>query len=343
MSDPWNDLLGSVTEPFTDFFQRLPAEQQALIEQNSDIRTREAGQVLIRQDESADSSFVIEKGTVEVSVEIPDAKVSPPLTYLGKGDFVGDIGVLTGSMRTATVKAVSEVTYRQFSDTQFKILLLEVPGLAAFLARRLARQVTHTTSGVSYNSSCMDLSGKLPEFDLISVFYTVCSGGGTGELRVLSEQKDNIGHFFFNDGQISKARFRHLNGPEACRQMFAEGEMRGAFSYRKQAEPSAPFPDEASMHLSIEDLLMDGALMRDIYDHLPEWLKNLEGAIRFSYMPNDFESEEVRNNAATIFESCGNSTEPMGLSDAWVMTGLSYVPFAQAIQALEDLDALQRV
>lgn len=342
MSDYWDELLGLVTEPFTDFFERLPAEQQALIEQNSDIRKREAGQILIRQDESADFAFVIEQGTVEISLDIPDTKYSPPLTCLAKGDFVGDIGVLTGSMRTATVKAVSEVTFRQFSDAKFKQLMLEVPGLAAFVARRLARQVTHTTAGVSYNSSCMDLSGKLPEFDLISVFYTVCSGGGTGELRVLSEQKDNIGTFFFSEGQIAKARFRHLHGGEACKQVFAEGELTGAFSFKKQPQPSAVFMDEASIQMSIDDLLMDGALMRDIYDHLPDWLKNLEGTIQFSYMPNDFESEEVRENAAAIFESCGSGTEPMSISDAWVMTSLSYVPFAQAIQALEGLDALKR-
>ncbi len=329
-----------MTDRFSDFFERLDPEFQTLIEQNSDIRKRESGQILIRQDESSDTVFVIEQGTVEVSVDIPDAKISPPLTYLGKGDFVGEIGVLTDAMRTATIKAASEVTFRQFSDSKFKMLLIQVPGLAAFVARRLARQVTHTTASVAYNSACMDLSGKLPEFDLISVFYTVCSGGGTGELRVLSEQKDNIGMFFFRDGQIEKARFRHLNGPEACRQMFAEGELVGAFSYRKQEESSAPFPAEANMQLSIDDLLMDGALMRDMYEGLPDWLKNLEGKIQFSYMPNDFESDEARENAAIIFESCG--TQPMGVADAWVMTGLSHVPFAQGIQALEALDALQR-
>lgn len=340
MSDNWDELLGPATERFTDFFERLPAEGRALIEQNSDIRKREAGQILIHQDESSDTAFVIEQGTVEVSVDIPDMKVSPPLTYLGKGDFVGEIGVLTDSMRTATIKAASEVTFRQFSESKFKMLMLQVPGLAAFVARRLARQVTHTTASVSYNSACMDLSGKLPEFDLISVFYTVCSGGGTGELRVLSDRKDNIGMFFFNDGQISKARFRHLNGPEACRQMFAEGELVGAFSYRKQAESSAPFPAEAEMQMSIDDLLMDGALMRDMYEGLPDWLRNLEGTIQFSYMPNDFESDEARENAGIIFERCG--TEPMGLADAWQATRLSHVPFAQGIQALESLEALQR-
>jgi len=80
-------------------------------------------------------------------------------------------------------------------------------------------------------------------------------------------------------------------------------------------------------------------LMRDIYDNLPDWLKHLEGVIQFSYMPNDFESDEVRDYAATIFQSCG--TEPMKLADAWGMTGLSHVPFARGIQALESLDALQ--
>ncbi|MEM1157171.1 MAG: cyclic nucleotide-binding domain-containing protein [Verrucomicrobiota bacterium] len=339
MSNHWEELLGPVTERFSDFFERLPAEQQALIEQNSDIRTREAGQILIRQDESSDTTFVIEQGTVEVSVDIPDAKVSPPLTYLGKGDFVGEIGVLTDAMRTATVKAASEVTFRQFSDSKFKFLLLQVPGMAAFVARRLARQVTHTTASVSYNSACMDLSGKLPEFDLISVFYTVCSGAGTGELRVLSDRKDNIGMFFFNQGQIAKARFRHLNGPEACRQMFAEGELVGAFSYRKQDQPSAPFPEEAGMHMSIDDLLMDGALMRDIFDNLPVNLKHLQGAMQLSYMPNDFESDAVREYASIIFETCG--MEPIKLADAWVKTGLSHVPFAQGIQALEHLEAVQ--
>jgi len=64
-------------------------------------------EVIIRQGDPADNFYVIAEGEVEVTqteAEDPTARV---LRRLGRGQFFGEIGLLSRVPRTATVTAVS--------------------------------------------------------------------------------------------------------------------------------------------------------------------------------------------------------------------------------------------
>lgn len=314
---------------FQQLYRSLTPEHQNLIDEASERLWCYAGDELIHQDEASDSVFIIEEGAVEVIIETASAKSTPPLTYLGRGDIIGELGVLNQRARSATVRAAIDVFYRRIESADFIRLLTRIPGFGAFIAHRLAMRLANTTTSLAFNSVCMDLSGKLPQFDLISVFFTVSRSGVTGELRIVDENRENVGNFFFNNGCMLHARFRHLQGIEAAWQVFLEDALQGAFSFKHSQIASRPVDEGFETSLAIDDLLMKAAVMRDEYHRLPEPLQTLQGVL--APLVNQFNppDPECEHEARRIFDLCERGET--GLQSVWSRSALSQITFGKTI------------
>lgn len=98
-----------------------------------------AGEALMRKGEVGDRFLVIDTGRVEVS---DDGRV---LDLLGPGAGIGEIALLRGGPRTATVTALTDVTAQAFDAAAF-LAAVSGPGAASAMTRvvdeRLARSAT---------------------------------------------------------------------------------------------------------------------------------------------------------------------------------------------------------
>lgn len=89
--------------PFAD----LPSEEiERLAAKLRPVRFR-AGEVIFRQDERGDDVLLIREGEVDAFGR--DGSSERALSHLGPGALVGEIAALTGSPRTATVRAATDV------------------------------------------------------------------------------------------------------------------------------------------------------------------------------------------------------------------------------------------
>jgi putative ABC transport system ATP-binding protein len=88
-------------------FTHQPAAMLAEFSQRMKSETFATGETIIRQGEVGDKFYIIESGTVEVSAT-KDGKPGRPVS-LTEGDFFGEVALLTGEPRNATVVAKSEV------------------------------------------------------------------------------------------------------------------------------------------------------------------------------------------------------------------------------------------
>jgi CRP-like cAMP-binding protein len=99
-----------------------------------DVVEVKPGQVLIEQGRYDKQAFVIVEGKAEVTIE------SGPVASLGAGDFVGEVSMLIGGPRTATVKAVTPMTVLVMGQQTFTSFVSNEsvsPALAKQLALRL--------------------------------------------------------------------------------------------------------------------------------------------------------------------------------------------------------------
>ena len=96
------------------------------------------GEVLTRQGAEAHWLYVVQSGTVSVRVRHDD--MEREVAQLGEGRFFGEMGLLTGEVRSATVVAIDEVECYRLGKQVVQELVKERPEIAQELAAELARR-----------------------------------------------------------------------------------------------------------------------------------------------------------------------------------------------------------
>ncbi len=102
-----------------------------------------AGDAIVRQGEPADRFYMIESGSLVVTIhDAPDAEPRV-VRHLGANDVFGELGLLNGSPRTATVAAETDGVLLALSGRDF----LRLVGAGGELrSRLLSRYVSGPTS-----------------------------------------------------------------------------------------------------------------------------------------------------------------------------------------------------
>ena len=96
-----------------------------------------AGEWLIREGDEADDLYVVLRGRLR-AVAGADGRT---LRVLGPGAAIGELALLTGSARSASVQAVRDSTLLQLGRGRFVELMERDSGFAAAVARELAAQL----------------------------------------------------------------------------------------------------------------------------------------------------------------------------------------------------------
>ena len=98
-----------------------------------------SGEVILTEGTPGDVMYLIEWGRVEV-LSRTDGR-SRILAVLGEGDFFGEMALLTGNPRSATVRAVTDVDLLALYQPDFDELVLKYPTLAVTLGRVLSQRL----------------------------------------------------------------------------------------------------------------------------------------------------------------------------------------------------------
>ena len=101
------------------------------------------GATLMRQGEFGTSMFSIISGKVAVLVHEPGGEEE--VAVLGPGDFVGEMSLLTGERRSATVTARSKVVALETPKEALAPILAKAPHLATKLAALVAERHAQLT------------------------------------------------------------------------------------------------------------------------------------------------------------------------------------------------------
>jgi predicted acylesterase/phospholipase RssA/CRP-like cAMP-binding protein len=141
-----HDKLAELAD--TPFFAALTPS--ALVELQSELELVQlpGGEILFRTGDAADSMYVVLSGRLRVSIDGADGN-SEVLRELSRGDSVGELALLTGEARSATIRAIRDSELAMLSSDAFERAIRSDPSLIRQIAVQLAARQREASDGAS--------------------------------------------------------------------------------------------------------------------------------------------------------------------------------------------------
>src|SRR4051794_17187836 len=128
-------------------FGALPAAMLDQLATTMHRRLYKRGQVIFHQDDPGASVHVIENGRIKVVLTTPEGE-ELLLRVLGEGELFGELALLDGRPRSATVVALEETVTHVLERVTFLEFLHDHPQAALDLCRALAELIRRLTEQV---------------------------------------------------------------------------------------------------------------------------------------------------------------------------------------------------
>ena len=116
-------------------FEDLDSRELQDIANSMRERRVAAGDVILEQGAAGAGFFVVDHGMAEVTID------GDPVATIGPGDYFGEIALLTGSDRTATVTAQTDMLCYGLTTWDFKPLVESNSAIAWKLLTAMARKL----------------------------------------------------------------------------------------------------------------------------------------------------------------------------------------------------------
>ena len=190
---------------------------------SAQVETVRSGQAIIREGETGDDIFIIQSGSMIVEKAIGGKPVF--LSYVPAGSYVGEMAVIDGGPRTATVRAAVKSDVIRLGGAQFRALLGAKPGLLA----RLRDDMASRTQLNNFIESKKDSFGGVVEMytgvanflvdngvgeatDVLLIDETLCVGCDNCE-KACADSHDGLSRLDREAGRT----YAHLHVPTSCR------------------------------------------------------------------------------------------------------------------------------
>lgn len=137
----------SIALHLSNLFDSLDADVLHDLEEELQMFTLYGGEVLFRQGDPGDFLCLVIRGRVRVRVA-GSGRNDAPVAELGSGELVGEMAVVTGEPRTATVDAIRDTQLAKLSRAGFERFMTKHPRSAVLtVSRKLAERLRDTTAG----------------------------------------------------------------------------------------------------------------------------------------------------------------------------------------------------
>ena len=132
-------------------FSTLADEDLAQVAELAVPRTFVAGEVVFREGDASDTCYVIRAGHARAVIEHPDGR-SITLARFGPGEIFGELAMLGGEPRSATVEAIEDSEAIAILGPDMRRLLRAHPDLAIRLIASLGRRLREANDRLSRQS-----------------------------------------------------------------------------------------------------------------------------------------------------------------------------------------------
>jgi hypothetical protein len=131
----------------TPLFEGLSAEELMAVMRGLNLLTFEAGDILVAEGAPGDSMFILTDGIVKAFVRNPKGHYMK-VKDLMEGDFFGEISVLTGKPRTATITAATHVEVLELGKPTLDSITKQYPRVREVLKKFQEQRAQETVQAI---------------------------------------------------------------------------------------------------------------------------------------------------------------------------------------------------
>ena len=156
-----------------ELFRTLPEEEHNFLAAGLRRAPFARGEVMTHQGADAHWLYLIVRGTVSVRVAVDQAHETE-VNQLSTGNFFGELSLMTGEKRSATVVALTDVVCFRLDRTVFEVVIRRRPQLAEEVAGILAQRrmqllairdnLDHVAQAERMHAETTDLAHRIREF-----------------------------------------------------------------------------------------------------------------------------------------------------------------------------------
>jgi CRP-like cAMP-binding protein len=172
MSDSTIDFLRRLP-----LFAHLPDGEMRKIARALKERRLDRNQVLFKQGDPADSLYLVVSGRMRISAS-DKAGNEKVLAFVGSGEIVGEMGLLSGEPRSATAAASTDAQLLQLRQTDFDALIANNLDLMRDLARAVVRRRDVTQQRAIDEAT----SGESSRQGVVTTLFSPRGGAGTSTI-----------------------------------------------------------------------------------------------------------------------------------------------------------------
>jgi cAMP-dependent protein kinase regulator len=142
-----SDPLFTRPVPKSPLFEVLNEEERDALVREMELESHDEGSVIISEGQPGASMYIIASGEVKVFTN-GAAGSTLYLARLGEGDFFGEVSMLTGKPRTATITASQRTELLRLDKDKLDNALAMYPGIRKVLNDFYQRRAEHTVEAM---------------------------------------------------------------------------------------------------------------------------------------------------------------------------------------------------
>jgi len=168
----------------TNVLGALPEDLASGLFSKGPVMSVKADQTLFMEGDEADGCYRVKEGLLKASISAPDGG-ERILAILGPGDIIGELAMIDGGLRSASITALRDSQLNFVSKRTFDTFAQERPELCHQLARLLTQRLRDTNNSLT-TTNFLSVKGRVASalLQLAKAF-----GRDVGSGRILIWQK----------------------------------------------------------------------------------------------------------------------------------------------------------
>jgi len=205
-------------------FRMLGKDSIDFIVERLKFKTFSGKETICKIGDPGDEMFIIISGSVDICIYDENGENEQVVATLKSGDYFGEMALLTGETRSASVIATEDSETFVLQKKDFDVILEKFPSISLSMGKIVSKRLKETLQKAitmpkpgKVSADQTGPSGQLEEVPLVDLISFCESNSVTGSMSVKSDGKEGL--FEFDSGRLLSVKLGDLQDDKALDQM----------------------------------------------------------------------------------------------------------------------------